>query len=325
MRALIDDAWAPGARFDGYALGGLVGEGAMGRVFRATQLETGRAVAIKTLRAEDLEDSGRIARFLREGRAATRIRSPHVVEILEVGRREGAPYLVMELLEGETLEARLREGGPMEVEAACEVLLAVCEGVEAAHRVGVIHRDLKPANVFLTRGVDGALAPKVVDFGISRLMDDQGDVLRTESHALLGTPRYLSPEQTRGSRHASPRSDVYALGAMLYECVTGRPAFPQTNLVALITRIARGELDPPRTLRPTVPEALEAVILRAMAVAPEDRPPTAAALAEALRPFAPPSRALVVTASPPRHPWRVAAAVVVGVMVVLAAVALAAR
>lgn len=286
MVTKVPGMWEPGESFDGYVIESVIGQGGMGFVYKARQTGLDRHVAIKTLLPQHLDKAEYLARFLREGRAATRIKSRHVVQIFDVRQRDGAPYLVMEFLSGVPLDAQLSKGGAMAPAAAVDVMLAVCDAVSAAHRVGVIHRDLKPANVFLSQGEDGGLEPKVVDFGISRLLDNFQDGLQTKTHALLGTPAYLSPEQTRGSKHITERSDQYALGLILYECLTGKVAFPDTDFFVLIARIATGEVMPPRTLRHDLSLELEAVVLRAMACEPDGRFESVAAFANALLPFA---------------------------------------
>ena len=286
MAIKVPGTWEAGESFDGYVIESVLGKGGMGFVYKARQTALDRHVAIKTLLPQHLDKAEYLARFLREGKAATRIRSRHVVQVYDVRQRGDVPYLVMEFLEGVPLDEHIAKGGAMEPELAVEVMLAVCDAVAAAHRVGVIHRDLKPANVFLTRAEDGSLEPKVVDFGISRLQDSIGDGLQTGSQALLGTPAYLSPEQIRGSRHVTERSDQYALGVILYECLTGRLAFPDNDFFVLIARIGMGEFEAPRKLRPELSEALEAVLLRAMARDPSARFDSVSSLGAALLPFA---------------------------------------
>ena len=193
-------------RFDRYEIGSLLGEGGMGSVWKATHLKLQKPVVIKTLRPEHARSDTTRARFVREGEAASRIRHPNVVEIFDVAEFEGSPYLVMEFLEGEDLRALLRRRGALSLDAIVEVMLPVCNAVAAAHDAGVVHRDLKPENIFLSRTRDGALIPKVLDFGISRI-DDGALSNQTNTGALLGTPRYMSPEQARGERGIDARSD----------------------------------------------------------------------------------------------------------------------
>lgn len=279
-------SWAPGDSFDGYVIEKVLGAGGMGFVYKARQTGLDRDVAIKTLLPEHASRPEYIARFKREGRASTRIKSRHVVQVFDVREHQDVPYLVMEFLDGVSLEQHLETHGACSVAESVTILLPVCEAVEAAHRVGVIHRDLKPANVFLARDASGSIEPKVVDFGISRIQEEVSDGLRTQTRAMLGTPAYLSPEQTRGAKHVSERSDQYALGVMLYECMTGAHPFPEEDFFALLLKISQGKFAPPRAVRPTLSPALEAVILRAMATDPAARFDSVAALAAALSPFA---------------------------------------
>lgn len=281
--------WEPGDSFDGYVIEAVIGEGAMGRVLRAHQVSVDRKVAIKVLLPHCLEDADLVGRFLREGRAASKIRSRHVVTIHDVRTRAGTPCIVMELLQGTSLERFIADRGVIDVPLAVEVLLAVCDAVASAHRVGIIHRDLKPANIFITHAEDGSLEPKVVDFGISRVDGEIGAGVKTQSRVLMGTPAYFAPEQTRGSKYITAQSDQYALGSILYECVTGQVAFPETELFPLIHKIGTGSFPPPRTINPAIPPELERVILQAMAKEATDRFESVGAFAVALLPFAAPT------------------------------------
>ncbi|MFO0649914.1 MAG: protein kinase [Polyangiales bacterium] len=271
-------------RFDRYEIGSLLGEGGMGSVWKATHLKLQKPVVIKTLRPEHARSDTTRARFVREGEAASRIRHPNVVEIFDVAEFEGSPYLVMEFLEGEDLRALLRRRGVLSLDAIVDVMLPVCNAVAAAHDAGVVHRDLKPENIFLSRTRDGALVPKVLDFGISRI-DDGALSNQTTTGALLGTPRYMSPEQARGERGIDARSDQYALGVILYECATGRVPVDEGALYEVLRRTIHGEFAPPRAHRPELPADFEAVILRALSLAPASRFPSVRALAAALLPF----------------------------------------
>ncbi len=271
-------------RFDRYEITSLLGEGGMGSVWKATHLKLQKPVVIKTLRSEHARSEATRARFVREGEAASRIRHPNVVEIFDVADFDGSPYLVMEFLECEDLRSLLQRRGALSLDALVDVMLPVCNAVAAAHDVGVVHRDLKPENIFLSRIRDGALVPKVLDFGISRIQD-AGQSNRTATGALLGTPRYMSPEQARSDRDVDARTDQYALGVILYECATGRVPVGDGALYEILRRIIHGEFPPPRALRPDLPADFEAVILRAMALSPEARFPSVRALAAALLPF----------------------------------------
>src|SRR5262249_30187317 len=164
-------------------------------------------------------------RFLREGEAASRIRHPHVVDVTDVGSDGNTSYLVMEFLEGEDLSGRLQRGGPLSPQEIADILLPVCAGVAAAHDEGVVHRALKPENISLARPRHGGIQPKVLDFGVSKVSGGHGSMALTGTAATFGTPYYMPPEQLRGARQADHRSDQYALGVVLYECLVGRRPF----------------------------------------------------------------------------------------------------
>ncbi len=278
------EKFTEGFRFDRYEIRGLLGEGGMGSVWRATHLKLQKPVVIKTLHPEHARSESTRSRFVREGEAAARIRHPNVVEIFDVAEFEGAPFLVMELLEGEDLRAHLRRKGALPLDAIVDVMIPVCNAVAAANEAGVVHRDLKPENIFLSRTRDGAIVPKVLDFGISR-MRDVDTQNRTATGALLGTPRYMSPEQARGDRDLDARTDQYALGVVLYECATGRVPVDDGALYEVLRRTIHGEFSPPRAHRPDLPEAFEAMVMRALALRPGDRFHSLRELAVALLAF----------------------------------------
>ena len=207
-----------------YLLEELIGSGGMGDVYRALNTVIGRAVAVKVLRAEHAENAQVVERFLREARAANLVRHPNVVDVLDVGNEPGrAPFIVQELLEGEDLAQLVeRRGGKLPLAEVVDLLGPVIDAVAEAHARGVIHRDIKPENVFLSRSARG-LVPKLLDFGISKVR--ASDLRATEAGVMLGTPGYMPPEQVRGARDADPRSDVWALGVMLFELIAGRMPF----------------------------------------------------------------------------------------------------
>jgi eukaryotic-like serine/threonine-protein kinase len=264
-----------------------LGEGGMGLVFEAEHLRLRQSVAIKFLRHEVLSLPDAVERFDREARASARIRGPHVVQVLDVDTDErGRPYMVMELLRGRDLEAELRVRGPFPVAAAVDLVLQACVAVAQAHAAGIVHRDLKPSNLFLTEE-GGKRVLKVLDFGISKITPDADapPASATSTCVTVGTPLYMSPEQMRSSRDVDGRSDIWSLGVILYELVAGTPPFLGTTTAA-IAAIVADAMPSLRRVRPDVPEALERVIVTALAKTPDDRLPTAEALGAALMPFA---------------------------------------
>jgi serine/threonine-protein kinase len=275
-----------GTIFGKYRLVRLLGRGGMGAVYEATHVDLKKRVAIKVLPRAVANDPVVRARFEREGEIASRIRHPHVVDVTDVGTEDGIPYLVMEFLEGEDLGTLLVHTRPLPVERLCEIMLPVCAAVGAAHDEGIIHRDLKPENIYLAHAKHGTI-PKLLDFGISKVaaaLAGSNDLTKTSS--LLGTPYYMSPEQVRGAKHIDTRTDVYALGVILYECATGSRPFAEDNLYNLLLEIVGAEVKKPREHVPELPEAFEAVIMKAIARPLDVRFANVYQLGKALLPFA---------------------------------------
>jgi serine/threonine-protein kinase len=272
--------------FGKYRIVRLMGEGGMGAVYEAVHPVLKKRFAIKTLLPTVAVQRDARTRFLREAEAASRINHPNVVAVLDVGTEGDTPYLVMEFLEGETLDALLERRTVLPVADAVDLMLPVISAVSTAHEHGVIHRDLKPQNIFLSRGPWGEAIPKVLDFGVSKLVDDREAVALTGTQAMLGTVTYMSPEQARGARGVDARSDQYAIGLILYEMVTGARAHPGESALEILHHIANGVFVPPRTARPELPVAMEAVLLRCLAAQPSDRYPSLRALGQALLPHA---------------------------------------
>jgi serine/threonine protein kinase len=311
-----------------------IGRGAAGAVWHVRNETTEHDFALKVLLAESAHDPVVLRRFLNEARAAGRVRHPNVVEVYDTGTLEdGTPYQVMQLLEGESLGARLKrmEGGRMTLAMALRVTRDVARGLAAAHARGIVHRDVKPENVFLTAPDDAPVA-KLLDFGVSKLEDAAGDPLATRQGALLGSPAYMSPEQIESSADVDARADVWAVGILLYRCLTGRVPFPQRGLRELAFAITTA---PPPSLtieHPGVPSAVIAIVERCLAKSPDERFESAAALADALE-GAMTSSALMGPASAARasvvrrRRRRVSAAMVTGAIlaVAVAGAALAAR
>jgi eukaryotic-like serine/threonine-protein kinase len=281
---------APGTVLAGkYRIEEILGEGGMGVVVMATHIELDQRVAIKLPRPEHVKEPTFAARFTREGKNAARIRNEHVARVLDVGRDdEGNPFLVMEYLDGWDLAKRLRTGQPFEIADAVDVALQACVAVAAAHAAGVVHRDLKPANLFLETLPDGSYFVKVLDFGISKVVSDSSlENALTNTTGIVGSPMYMSPEQMVSARDVDVRTDVFSLGLILFRILTGKIPWPATNPLELATRMAKEEPRTTRSFRPEVPEALDAVIMRAIARNREDRTATVAELARALEPFDP--------------------------------------
>ncbi|WP_437630125.1 protein kinase domain-containing protein [Sorangium sp. So ce854] len=278
---------------DKYEVERVLGEGGMGVVVAARHLLLGERVAIKFLLPKARERADLVARFLREGQAAARIRSEHVTRVYDVGTlARGEPYLVMEYLEGTDLKALLRDRGPLPVELACDYLLQACEALAEAHALGIVHRDLKPGNLFLSQRADGSPLLKVIDFGISKMAlaaepaaPREHDM--TESSAMLGSPLYMAPEQMVSSKNVDARADVWSMGAILYQLLTGAIPFRGDSVMEIYDRILEG---PPRlgALRADVPERIDWVVQRCLQRSPADRFGNIAELAAELAPFAPP-------------------------------------
>ncbi len=273
---------------DKYLIERILGKGGMGIVYVAKHLQLGERVAIKFLRAKTLENPELVARFLREGRTAARLRSEYVARVRDVGTMpDGAPYLVMEYLEGRDFDAVLAEHGALSPEVAVKYLLQACEALAEAHAMGIVHRDLKPANLILTRKRDGTTAIKIIDFGISKLASSEAVPVMTQPSMMMGSPLYMAPEQMVSARDADARSDVFSLGAILYHLLTGTPPFRGNSAVDVFERISRGPPSP-RSLRPELPAGIEAVTSRCLRKDREQRFPDVAELAAALVPFGPP-------------------------------------
>ncbi|WP_437970569.1 serine/threonine-protein kinase [Sorangium sp. So ce260] len=271
-----------------YRVENVLGRGAMGLVVAARHLALDDRVAIKVLLPQYVRDPEILQRFLREGRAAVRIRSRHVVRVADVGTLpNGAPYMVMDHLEGKDLAAVLAESGVLQVPFAIELVLQVCEALAEAHAQGIVHRDVKPSNLFLTRNADGSPCVKVLDFGISKMAHAEDHAL-TRVGGVLGSPLYMSPEQLRSASDVDGRADIYSLGVVLFQLLAGRTPFVAQELAQLVYLVTQGEPQRLRALRPDIPEPLEQVILTAIARDRDRRFPTVADLALALVPFAPP-------------------------------------
>jgi serine/threonine-protein kinase len=284
----------PGETIAGkYRIEHVIGQGGMGVVVAARHLELQQRVAIKFLLAAP--DEASVVRFLREARAAAKVNSDHVCRVFDFGRLEtDEPYLVMDYLEGEDLVAVLARERPIAPERAVGWILEACDAVASAHALGIVHRDIKPANLFLAKRPNGTQAIKVLDFGISKVLG----VTVSDSVAFVGTPLYMSPEQIEGARDIDGRTDIWSLGATLYELLAGTPPFETDSIITLVVKIRETAVDPLDERNPAVPRGLAAVVERCLEKRKEDRYASIADLVTALSPFAPhASRALVARAA----------------------------
>jgi serine/threonine-protein kinase len=273
---------------DKYRVERVLGMGGMGVVVAARHLELGELRAIKYMlpSARGLEEAG--IRFMREARAAGRLKSEHAVRVYDVARfASGEPYMVMEYLAGHDLKEEMKQYGALPVGQVCEHVLQACAALAEAHAMGIIHRDLKPSNLFLTTSSDGRPCIKVLDFGISKLVGAfaEHDSDLTQTAALLGTPAYMSPEQMAEARDIDARTDVWSLGIILYELLTGTKPFAGRSIPAITMAVASQPVPPLRARRPDTPMGLETVVLRCLSKDRAARYPDVESLARALAPF----------------------------------------
>jgi len=285
-----------------------LGEGGMASVYRAQDTRLEREVAVKVIRTDFDKDPAFLKRFEREARALAQLAHPHIVHVLDAGEQGGVPYVVMDYVSGGTLKERT--GRPLLAAEAARLVVPIARALDYAHRQGIVHRDVKPANILVTP--DGR--PMLSDFGIAKVLSGQAQTQLTATGIGIGTPDYMAPEQW--THEATPASDVYALGVVLYELVTGRRPYHADTPVAVLLKHANDPLPPPRQFAPTLPSAVEQVLVKALAKKPEDRYTTMGAFADALE------TALHHAPASPRPnvlPWLVgvgAAVVVAGVLVV---------
>jgi serine/threonine protein kinase len=275
-----------GTRLGNYEVGALIGHGGMGSVFEGSHVALGKAVALKVLHEHIAQSEAMRARFVREAQLAATLSHPHVVNIHDVGVDGENAYLVMERLNGEDLAAHLRRVKKEAIEAALAVFMPVASALAFAHERGIVHRDLKPANIFLARDRHGEILPKIVDFGLSKLLTAEDAPALTESDAVIGTLEYMAPEQTYGTARAGPLSDQYSLAAILYEMVTGHLPFHRSDTRELLEAIRYAPVVVPSALEPLLPSGFDDAVVRALSREPDERFPDVKAFARALLRFA---------------------------------------
>lgn len=277
--AAVKHPSSPPISLAGYEIIRELGRGGMGVVYEARQIRLQRLVALKMIIGGGHAGPQALERFRVEAEAIARLQHPHIVQIHEIGEHEGLPYFSLEFCAGGSLDAKLKVN-PLPARQAAELLEKLARAVVTAHQKGILHRDLKPANVLLAE--DGT--PKIADFGLAKKLDD--DSARTGSHAIMGTPSYMAPEQASGTtKSVGPAADVYSLGAILYECLTGRPPFKGATVLETLDLVREQALVPPRYMVTSVPKDLEAICLKCLQKDPHRRYATAADLAVDLAKF----------------------------------------
>jgi len=279
-----DKAAQADALLDGrYRIDHLLGEGGMGAVYLASHVGLGRQVAIKFLHADLISREEVVGRFYREAQAAAAIRHKNIIEVFDVGMSpKGEPFLVMEFLEGESLAGLLKRVGPLDLAAACAVMEPVLQALQVAHRKGIVHRDLKPDNIFLAHQHGEPPVVKIIDFGISKFTQGELDKWRTKTGSVMGTPAYMSPEQARGSAGLDHRTDIYSMGTILFEMLTGALPFAGTNFAEYLSAMLVDEPRAPQSVYADFPVAAEPVLRKALAKNPDQRFQNATEMLEGL-------------------------------------------
>jgi serine/threonine protein kinase len=305
--SLLGEGGVPVDPYVGKTVGGRykllrrLGGGGMGAVYEAEHAMIGRHVAVKLLHAQYASDIDVVRRFLNEARAAAMIGHPNILECTDMGRTdEGSPFLVLELLKGRDLASLIKSSGPMSIGRSVRIALDVCSALKAAHEREIVHRDIKPENVFIATGDDGIERVKVLDFGISKFGEGKQSGPGTATGQMLGTPAYMAPEQIHDASRVDRRTDVYAVGVLLYQMLSSQFPFYADTLPMLFIKIATESPRPIDAHRPDLPPALVDAITRAIEKDPEDRFTTVDELASAIAPFvgmteAPPAMALTET------------------------------
>lgn len=265
-----------------YRVEDVIGIGGMGRVVKASHLYLQQPVAIKILLPQMAESQSTVARFLREAQATSKLRSEHIARVMDVGTLpDGAPFIVMEFLDGFDLNQILRHHGPQMSSPVVDLLLQACEGLAEAHSVGIVHRDIKPSNFFVTRRPDGSNLLKILDFGIAKTPAELSELTGTQT--VVGTPTYMAPEQMRTARQTDPRSDIWSLGVVMYQMLAGRPPFEAETYAELVLKVGT---EPPSPLHVALPPGLDGVVMRCLEKDPRNRYQTVGELARMIAPYA---------------------------------------
>src|SRR5882724_4411253 len=271
-----------------YRVEKVLGSGGMGVVVAAWHLELEQRVAVKFLHPLAMERADTAERFRREARSAAKIRSEHVARVIDVGIMEGGvPYMVMEYLEGHDISDEMQKHGMLPIADAIDFVLQAIEALAEAHAAGIVHRDLKPANLFIAHRADGTRIVKVLDFGISKslLGASVAELSLTRTSTLIGSPLYMSPEQMRSAKDVDTRTDIWSLGVILYEMITGQPPYTGDSIPALCASLLSDTPATMRSIRPEVPPELEEAVMRCLVKDRTGRFPTVSELARALAPF----------------------------------------
>jgi serine/threonine-protein kinase len=277
-----DSDLVPGVQVGEYIVEGKIGEGGFGSVYRAVHPLIGKAAAIKVLNRQYSSNPQMVSRFIAEARAVNQIRNRNIIDIFSFGQLEdGRQYYVMELLDGVTFDGYLRQKGRLAPEDAMPILRGIARALGAAHAAGIAHRDLKPENVFLVMEDDGNVFPKLLDFGIAKLMGESGLGHKTRTGAPMGTPHYMSPEQCRG-RNVDQRTDIYSFGILVFETLTGRLPFDGEDVVDLLLKQTTAPAPRPSEVCPDLPAALDAPVLHMLEKDPANRPDSLTAALDAL-------------------------------------------
>jgi serine/threonine protein kinase len=264
-----------------YRVEEILGTGGMGRVVRAAHLYLNQPVAIKILLPQMAENAETVSRFLREGQSAANLRSEHIARVFDVGMIDHVPYMVMEYLDGNDLNQILRHHGPQSPPIVCDLMLQACEGIAEAHALGIVHRDIKPSNFFITRKPDGSMLLKILDFGISKTPVNITELTGTQT--VIGTPTYMAPEQMKSGRSADARSDIWSMGIVMYQLLSGRPPFLGESYAELVFKVGA---DAPPPIQVPLPAGLGELIFRCLEKDPRQRQQNVGELARMLAPFA---------------------------------------